>query len=242
MIADYLNAQIPPKKLVLDKGGFGMKGFDLGANTAKRKPREATTNGNAAASSDKEADFMDTDEEIQEDSQDAAPADFIPLNVSEKTSKSYKRGAAGNGEVEATKESVEPNAFFVIDTNPTPVNLNGISKIRTKRSKEDDDTEHKTAKKSKKEKAPIVVPKPESDPKVELASASKPSLKASKVDFSAIETQLQAEIIAGTKAKEEREKAKAEAKIAKKEKKRKRISEGDAEKEVKKTRTDEEDG
>lgn len=215
-----------------------MKGLVLGASAVDKTKAEGA-NGTVYPSSDEEPDFMDTDVEVEDkDSNDAAPADFIPLNISMKAPQTSKKNAAGKDEDKASKETVESNPCFMVDTNPTPVNLNGMSKAGKKRTKEDGDEEVKQVKKFKKENATVTAPKPEANSKSEPASASKPKPKSSKVDFSAIETQLQAEIEAGTKAKEERQKAKAEAKLSKKEKKRKRVSEGDSEKEVKKVKKD----
>jgi hypothetical protein len=219
--------QVPKSKLGLNKNLPGMKDFVLGMEE-KKKAKGANGEGNASSSD--EDDSTDTDTEMS----DAAPADFIPLNIVNKAANKSKDAA----DMAAT-EPAEPNSFFVVDTEPTPVNLNGKSKKGKKRAKPDEGDETKSAKKAKKENAPTVSPTSEPEPssasnqqlnpvtadvpimisqsKPEPASASDVRHKSSKVDLSAIETQLQAEIEAGTKAKEEREKAKAE-KLAKKEK------------------------
>ena len=231
--------QVPQSKLDLNMNLPGMKGFALGM---EKKKRAEGVDENADGSSSDENDSTDSDVEMS----DAAPFDFIPLNID-------------NKETKKSNDTAEPNSFFAIDAEPSPVNLNGKSIKSKKRAKGDDGEENKTAKKVKKEKSPILTPTSEPEPasasnpihrgaradnpvifsqsEPEQASTSHVKSKTPNVDFSAIEAQLQAEIEAGTKAKEEREKAKAE-KLAKKAKKRKRLSEGDSEKEVKKPKNE----
>jgi hypothetical protein len=228
---------------------MGMKKFILGASS-EEKPNLEATDGKTGVDSDDEVDFMDTDED---ETGAAPPADYIPLNIVKKAPKTSEC-AAEKGEDTSAAEPVEPNSFFVVDTKPTPVNLNGTSKKSRKRAKEEDSGEQKSAKKAKKEKAVAAEPKPAIDsertsasnsnpsrvddivaqPKVKSGDAPKDKPKSFKVDFSSIEAKLQADIEAGTKAKEERQKLQAEMKLARKDKKRKRLSEGSSEKEMKK--------
>jgi hypothetical protein len=196
--------QLPDKKLSLGKGGLGMTGKKFeprGANLIEKSTAEEGANGQAGSSASDDEEFMDTDEEVEDKDSAERLVD--------------KSGA---------EEAAQQNQFFMVDTNPTPVNLNGHASKRGKKRSKGDDGEERKAKKSKIERSTIVEPKPE------------------KVDFTAVEAQLKAEIAAGLKAKEEQEKARAaDTKLEKKEKKRKRSSTGDAEKEVKKAKKDKTD-
>ncbi|TAQ88764.1 hypothetical protein B7494_g2930 [Chlorociboria aeruginascens] len=183
----------------------------LGANAkAKTTPiGEANKNGN---SGEGDGSSESEDEEMLDG------PDWTPLNI------------AKEGETKAA-EPVEPNPYFVVDTEPTPTVAHGqdtSSKNSKKRSKPADaesdievevEIEEKKAKKkeSKKEKK------------------SKKSKTAETVDFTAMEAKLQAEVEAGLKAQKERSQSvETGGKESNKEKKRKRESVGDGGKKVKK--------
>jgi hypothetical protein len=132
-------------------------------------------------------------------------------------------------EGEGTKSGEDKSAkpLFFIDTNPTPVNTDG--------SMPEKSTKEKRPKKDKKDKKPEPVSAestpsnrskkrtsedPEESNPTKKTKVSRPG--SSNVDFTAIEAQLQAEVEAGLKAKEQE----LQDQARKREKKRKRNSDG----------------
>jgi hypothetical protein len=184
-----------------------------------------------AVSSDSDSDTEMSDSSSASDDDDAVAegADFVPLNLGKKaprpatgedSAKDKQNNTAANG--------VEPNPYFVVDTNPTPVVLNGndTGKKSKKRAKEED-SEAKKSKKVKKEK-------------VAVAEEAAPVPTDPEVDFAAIEAKLQAEVeeFEATKARESQGAESSEDKKYKK--KRRRSSdglEGKAEKKIRKRKS-----
>jgi hypothetical protein len=143
-------------------------------------------------------------------------------------------------EEQAGANDAESNPYFVVDTEPTPVNHNGST---PKKSKEKRPKKEKSADPSSADPTPAKKSKKRSreDEVDELSSAKKSKTSAvdlSSVDFAAVEAQLHAEVEAGLKARQAEEKKQAgddeegkpkggKAKLTRKEKrKRKRESDG----------------
>jgi hypothetical protein len=184
-----------------------------------------------AVSSDSDSDTEMSDSSSASDDDDAVAegADFVPLNLGKKA----PRPAAGEDSAEEKQNNtaangVEPNPYFVVDTNPTPVvlNGNGTGKKSKKRATEED-SEAKKSKKVKKQK-------------VAVAEEAAPVPTDPEVDFAAIEAKLQAEVeeFEATKARESQGADSSEDKKSKK--KRRRSSdglEGKAEKKIRKRKS-----
>lgn len=158
---------------------------------------DSDSNSGSASSSDSESN-----EDIEES--------FVPTA----TTNTKKRKISESSEADdSMKKTVEPNPYFVIDTNPTPVAVNGVG----------------PAKKQRKERKPEKRPK---NVEVVMETVVEPVMAEetvvvepdqSAVDFDAVEAQLQAEVAAGIQAQLEEEEV-ALRKLEKK--KRKRSSTG----------------
>lgn len=205
-----------------DKKGLGVKGTSyelLGPQlAAKAKEMGYTKRGKLGRDPDAVSTDSDGDTEMSDsssDDDDAAKKEgqFVPLQVGknvprfpivEELGEDKEKPAATNG--------VEPNPYFVVDTNPTPVvlNGNGTSKKDKKRAKEEDGG-GKKSKKAKTEKSDVV-------------EAAAPQPTEPEVDFNVIEAALAAEVAAAAKAQEAQEAEAAEEKKSKK--KRRRSSDG----------------
>jgi len=182
-----------------------------------------------AVSSDSDSDTEMSDASSSSDDDDAVAegADFVPLNLGKKAPRPATAEDSAEGK-ENNTNGVEPNQYFVVDTNPTPVvlNGNGTGKKSKKRAKEEDSE----AKKSKKVK----------NGKAAVAEEAAPVLTDPEVDFAAIEAKLQAEVEEFEAAKA-RESQGAESSEEKKSKKKRRRSsddlEGKAEKKIRKRKS-----
>ena len=235
---------LPPEKLK-EKKSLGKMGLECeplvtdGTQGDTVKPEDSSSSS-SDSSSDSDTDMSDPDSEV-EDTKDAPAPEFTPIV----TGKKRKLGSDG----EEDSASVEPNPYFVVDTEPTPVEpLKQKKTKKTTKSRDEevvlnkatkrisDDKEEPVEKKSKKHKKNQVVPVTDSNPTVESDVAR------SKVDFTAIERQLQAEVEARMRAKEAEDSAAAQgpeedsAEISKKDKKRKRLSTGSEVAETKKVK------
>jgi hypothetical protein len=143
-------------------------------------------------------------------------------------------------EEQAGANDAESNPYFVIDTEPTPVNRNGSTSKKSKKEKKP--KKEKSAGPSSADPTPAKKSRkrPREDEADERSSAKKPKMSAvdpSSVDFTAVEAQLHAEVEAGLKARQVEEQKQArddeekpkggKAKLTRKEKrKRKRESDG----------------
>jgi len=175
---------------------------------------------------DSQSSDTDSDESSEEDSDEEmsdapeAKEEVVALNVGK------KRKLSNEG---AEKEAEEPNPYFVVDVNPTPVTIPSLPPAKKSRKHKDKDASDDTPKKSKKEKKA----------KTKFVEDELP-----KVDYAEIERQLQEEVQEGLRAKaaqevklaamrvELEEKMKIKEMGGGKEKKRKRVSEGSAAGEV----------
>jgi hypothetical protein len=217
-----------------EKKGLGVKGttFEpLGPKLAARAAELGYTKRGklgrdpdaVSTDSDEDAEISDSPNSSDNHNIVKEGADFIPLNIGKKK----VEDSGEDKENKATANGVEPNPYFVVDTQPTPVILNGNG--TEKKSKKREGGEGKKAKKAKKEK--IAVP--------ETASSSQlPEPDNPEVDFTEIEAKLQAEIEARSKAQEAQVVGSTEEKKSKK--KRKRSSddaEGIVEKKAKKEKS-----
>lgn len=235
-----------PSRSLKDKKGLGVRGttFEpLGPKLAARAkemgyeqrpdtPKHATSD----ADSDGDSGMSDVSDDLDDsesldgsspslDSDSESPvetnAEFVPVTVVKKADKSGER-----------KESVvEPNPYFVVDTKPTPVNLNGhgAEKKKSKKRAKDDEAEPQAKKTKKARKSQTEAVAVVEEPPV---APNEPSIPTrAQVDFNMIEAQLQAEVQAGLKAQQEEEArnaAEAEKAAKKEKKKRKRSSGGDS--------------
>jgi hypothetical protein len=176
--------------------------------------------------SDSDTEMSDSSSSSDDDDAVAEGADFVPLNIGKKPPRPpTAEDSAEDKENNTAANGVESNPYFVVDTNPTPVVLNGkgTGKKSKKRAKEEDG-EGKKSKRVKKEK-------------VAIAEEAKLLTTDPEVDFAAIEAKLQAEVeeFEATKARESQGAESSEDKKSKK--KRRRSSdglEGKAEKKIKK--------
>ncbi|KAK2627387.1 hypothetical protein QTJ16_003353 [Diplocarpon rosae] len=179
-----------------------------------------------------ESDASDGSESEGEDDAVAQNTDFVTLNGAKhpraaplENSVSEARAGLHEAIPSRRKETteVEPNPYFVVDVEPTPVVLDTpASGDPNKKSRKQTEAEATELRKAAKEARKQTCTAPE-------AAASAPPMEAappadSEVDFNALEAKLQAEIAAGTKAQEE---AEASEKMLKK--KRRRSSNGDEE-------------
>lgn len=211
-----------------DKKGLGVEGTNfepLGPKLAEKAATLGYTKRGKlgrdpdAISTDSEGDTEMSDSSDSSDDDDAVAegADFVPLNIGKKVSQfPTAEDSSEDRESRTTANGVEPNPYFVVDTEPTPVALdgNGVVKKSKKRAK-GEDGEGKKAKKAKKEKTAA----PEFDESALAPEPTKPE-----INFNELEAKLQAEVEAGTKAQEASATELAEEKKSKK--KRRRSSDG----------------
>jgi hypothetical protein len=223
-----------------DKKGLGVIGINfepLGPKLAEKAAELGYTKRGKlgrdpdALSSDSDSDTEMSDSSSSSDGDDAVAegADFVPLNIGKKTPRpTTGEESAEDKENNTAANGVEPNPYFVVDTNPTPVVLNGrgTGKKSKKRAKEEDE-EVKKSKKVKKEKTVV-------------AEAAALVNTDPEVDFAAIEAKLQAEVEEFEAAKA-RESQGAESSEDKKSKKKRRRSsdglDGKAEKKIRKRKS-----
>lgn len=166
-------------------------------------------------------DSVDSSEDSDEEMSDAPEAkeDIVALNGGKKRKLSDE---------DVEKEAEEPNPYFVVDTNPTPVTIPSLPPAKKSRKHKDKDASDDMPKKNKKKKS-----------KAAVAEDDLP-----KVDYAEIERQLQEEVQEGLRAKAAQEvklaamrvelekKMKMKEMGEGKERKRKRVSEGSAAGEV----------
>ena len=242
---------LPPEKLK-DKKSLGKMGLDFepmvvderqeapAVSGESAKPEESSSSSSDSSSED-DSDTSDSESEV-EDAKDAPAPEFIPIVAGK------KRKLGSEAEEDSTSKGVESNPYFMVDTEPTPVepstekrtkkakksNDEVVLKKRTQRTS--DDEEEPSEKKIKKHKKNQIVQVADSTLTHEEA---KPETNQPKVDFTAIERQLQAEVEARMKAKEEEDAAAAQilsTEVSKKDKKRKRTSTGSEAAEKKKVK------
>jgi hypothetical protein len=208
-----------------DKKGLGVTGTNfepLGPKLAERAAELGYTKRGKlgrdpdAASSDSDGDTEMSDSSLSSDDDDAVVegADFVPLNIGQKVPRFPIVDDSGEDkENETTANGVEPNPYFVVDTNPAPVvlNVNGVVKKSKKRAKEEDG-EGKKSKKAKKEK--------------DAAPGARLEPAGPEVDFAALEAKLQAEVEEAEAAKTQEAQAAESSEGKKSKKKRRRSSDG----------------
>ncbi|KAL2075099.1 hypothetical protein VTL71DRAFT_41 [Oculimacula yallundae] len=234
-------------------------GYDpVGKGKLGRNPEDVDEDGDSEMSDGSD----DSEAEGSEDDGVADNADFVKLDVS---SKMVSTTAEGNQapEQDNAPGAVEPNPYFVVDVEPTPVNLTESTIVNSG----EPEPEKKSRKQMKEEaaearKAARLLKKQAHD-SAKLAALQEPSTQPEPVpvpeaeavpepefDYAELEASLQAEIAAGTKAQEEAEEKKSKkkrrrssgvdeevvekkVKVEKKEKKRKAEEDGDLEDEKK---------
>lgn len=137
---------------------------------------------------------------------------------------------------DAESSDVQSKPLFYVDTNPTPINLNGSTpkvdkkQKKNKKNKETEAVSEDSGAATKSKKRASEEPAEQNFTKKSKSTPAEPA----PVDFTAVEAQSQAEVEAGLKAKEKelQDQAQAEAskeersKLSKSEKKRKRNSDG----------------
>ncbi|KAG9240375.1 hypothetical protein BJ878DRAFT_526460 [Calycina marina] len=193
--------------------------------------------------SENDAEISDLDGESEsEKEKEVKPApkpEFVPLISGKKRKLSHSGG----------EQEIEPNPYFVVDTEPTPVSLPKEKKIKKSKKSKDDELVLKQAVKrtsgdeqepaqnriKKHKKSSAVVPEVTSDPAEETTQPVP--------DFDEIERELQADIERRMKAKAESDAAAAKkgaseniVEVSKKDKKRKRTSTGSEVTEAKKVK------
>ncbi|KAH9217456.1 hypothetical protein DL95DRAFT_424027 [Leptodontidium sp. 2 PMI_412] len=222
---------IVPSRHLQDKKGLGVlgttfeplgpkldqKAADIGYDPVRkgklgRNPEDVDADGDSEMTDSSD----DSDAEGSENDGVADNDDFIRLDIGS----TIPRLSSVAGEPKAAEEeksgAVEANPYFVVDVEPTPVNLTqpALEKKTRKQIKEEVAAARKAAREARKaaheaaKLAPAKEPNPQPEPEPEI-------------DFAELEASLQAEIAAGTKAQEE-----AEAQEKKKSKKKRRRSSG----------------
>jgi len=237
---------ILPPEMLKEKKSLGKMGTEFEPSRAQpdaAKPKESSTSA-SDSSSDSETDMSDPDSEA-EDTKVAPAPEFVPIVAGKK-----RKLGSDDREDDASniaQAEVEPNPYFVVDTEPTPVAPPKEKKIK-KAKKSKDEGEELVEKKSKKHKKSEVIPVTASNPVAdEVKDEAKSEAVQRKVDFAAIERQLQADVEARMRAKEAEDAADAQkpdvdgAESSTKEKKRKRISNGSEVVETKKVKKDKKD-
>jgi len=169
-----------------------------------------------ATSTDSDEDTEMSDSSSSNDNADAVTngVDFVPLNIGPKVPRFPTVEKSGEDKEKITTNGVEPNPYFVIDTKPTPIvlNGNGVLKKNKKRAKEDE-AEEKKSKKVKKEKHAV-------------SEAAAPLSVEPEVDFAAVEAALKAEVDAAEAAKAQEAQSAESSEDKKAKKKRRRSSDG----------------
>ncbi|KAH7377500.1 hypothetical protein BKA64DRAFT_688271 [Cadophora sp. MPI-SDFR-AT-0126] len=225
---------IVPSKHLQDKKGLGIIGtsFDRLEPRLDQKAVEIGYNPVGKGKLDRNPDDVDEegDSEMMDalDSSDdseaegsehdavAENAEFIQLSIG---SKIPRFSSVTNGTKSAEEEkasAVEANPYFVVDVEPTPVNLEPTPpKKSRKQLKEEAALARNAAREAKKAayEASKLAPPKEPTPQPQIQPEQE-------VDFAALEASLQAEIAAATKKQEE------DAKEEKKSKKKRRRSSG----------------
>ncbi|KAK0117439.1 hypothetical protein ONS96_013270 [Cadophora gregata f. sp. sojae] len=193
------------------------KAADIGYNPAGkgklgRNPEDVDEDGDSEMTDTSDASDDSDAEEIDHDVV-ADNTDFIQLSIGSKMSRFPSNGAKpATAEENAT--AVEPNPYFVVDIEPTPVNLQPAEpKKSRKQLKEEAALARKAAREAKKSAYEAS----------KLAGPKKPTPQPEpEVDFAALEASLQAEIAAATKIQEED----AARELSRKSKKKRRRSSG----------------
>lgn len=185
-------------------------GYDpVGKGKLGRNPEDVDEDGDSEMT--ESAD--DSDGKGNDSDGVADNSDFVKLHIGSKIPR-FASVANDKAPQRDASAAVESNPYFVVDVEPTPVNLSEPipEKKSRKQLKDEAFAERKAARELKKQA-------------VEAAKAAAPKEPTpepeSEVDFAELEATLQAEIAAGTKAQEE-----AEAKEEKKSKKKRRRSSG----------------
>jgi len=160
-----------PVDVIRDKKGLGLKRFEFELQGPKLAARAATegyvsknpvskaefsTGGSDDDSDTEEVDdgpswhHPDSEEEVMDTTEDI---DKHSMEGVERTSGTDQHdNLAPNGEATTNGKEPSPNPYFVIDTNPTPIQLNGTTKPKVKKRARDEDDAEQGSKKIKKEK------------------------------------------------------------------------------------------
>ncbi|CZT09121.1 uncharacterized protein RAG0_13977 [Rhynchosporium agropyri] len=250
---------IVPSRHLQDKKGLGVLGTNFEPLGPKLEQKAAEIGfdpvGKGKLGRNPEDVDEDGDSEMTDDSDDSSEAegsdkdgvadnsDFVKLDVGSKIPRFESLANDNKAAVQDTTSTVESNPYFVVDVEPTPVNIGGPEpeKKSRKQQKAEALEARKAARLAKKlahEAAKLAPPK-EPTPQPEAAPEPQPEPQPEPdFDYAELEANLQAEIAAGTKAQEEAEEKKSKkkrrrssgvdedvvekkAKVEKKEKKRK---------------------
>ncbi|CZR68269.1 uncharacterized protein PAC_18168 [Phialocephala subalpina] len=203
-----------------DPKGKGALGRSMDYLDQEGKSLDQDGDTDMSDASESSSDESDSDDDV------ATGADYIGLDIGSR--KKQKKDHT----IETTNGAA-PNPFFVVDTEPTPVNLNTapnaaeqaserLSNRKRKQMEKDEAAAARLAKRMAK-KAAYEAEKAAAAQATE-ESAKEPSSPG--VDFRELEAKLQAEIDDGTRAQQEAEAQEAEAAAKTAKKKRRRSSEG----------------
>lgn len=214
-----------PSRTLKDKKGLGVTGTNfepLGPKLAERAAELGYTkrgklgrDPDAVSSTDSDGDTDMSDSSSSSDDDDAVVegADFVPLNIGKKVPRfPIVEDSGEDKENKTAVNGVEPNPYFVVDTNPTPVVLNGDGSAKSKKRAKEKDGEGTKSKKAKRKKDAV-------------SEASQSVPVEPEVDFTALEAKLQAEVDQAEAAKGQEAAESSEEKKSKK--KRRRSSDGD---------------
>ncbi|KUJ10175.1 uncharacterized protein LY89DRAFT_689985 [Mollisia scopiformis] len=237
---------LPPDRL-RDKKKLGVVGttFVPLVPQLDEKARQLGYNPKGKGSLGRSMDYLDNDGDS--DMSDALESSEESGSEDDGDGKKSKEGE----KTESVPSATEPNPFFVVDTQPTPVNLtalngtantpkDGLSNRQRKKLEKEAKAEERLAKRMAK-KAAYEAKKAAAAAEGSTNAAEeppKPEPQSPAVDFRALEAKLQAEIEDGTKAQQEHEAQEAEAAEKRAKKKRRRSSEGGEEVVEKKAKKD----
>ncbi|CAG8981065.1 hypothetical protein HYALB_00013249 [Hymenoscyphus albidus] len=257
-----------PEHHLRDKKGLGVTGINyvplypqVEALRAGLTTDAAGNGANAIGATTNEAFDSDGDSEME----DAPGLESLDSDSSSSSSGESDDEDSPAPEKKVKEKSnpapeVEPNPYFVVDTEPTPVNLPkteapSVKKGKKRTSDEDIPEKAKKIKKSKsteslsketkhkdKSDEDIEEPQPKKSKKAKISkSETVVAVKEPEVDFHALQVQLQAEVDVGEATRDVEALGEGE-KESRKEKKRRRSSDGTSEKEGKKHKKDKSEG
>ncbi|KAI9052171.1 hypothetical protein LZ554_003533 [Drepanopeziza brunnea f. sp. 'monogermtubi'] len=244
---------ILPSRALQDKKGLGVTGTNyepLGPQLQKKAADlgyDPTGKGELGKSSedvDKDGDteMSDVSDDADSDASDSEAADsdaavepnnpdFVQPNIGAKFPRFPNVENSETLESSSNKENkpagVEPNPYFVVDLEPTPVELNdSVVEKNTRKQRREEEKQLRRANKEAKRAAHKASKDAGAADASTLPKEATPPVEP-QVDFAALEVKLKAEIAAGTKAQEEAEVAQS-AEGNKSKKKRRRSSDGES--------------
>ncbi|EKD15706.1 hypothetical protein MBM_06334 [Drepanopeziza brunnea f. sp. 'multigermtubi' MB_m1] len=206
------------------KGELGRNSEDVDEDGDTEMSDVSDDTDSEASDSDKEG--ADSDAAVESNN-----SDFVQPNIGAKFPRFPNAENSETIESSSNKENkpagVEPNPYFVVDLEPTPVELNdSVGEKNTRKRRREEEKELRRANKEAKKAAHKATKDAAAADASTLPKEATPPLEP-RVDFAALEVKLKAEIAAGTKAQEEAKVAQS-AEGNKSKKKRRRSNDGES--------------